>query len=484
MTLENIRNFFYEHCNNEGNKDFVIRLRENNKQVEDYIYYNGIKIFIIKNNTIELSPNIFMLSDAFLTANESLLKKENERFRIFEALANLRIKLFDIGFLICNDKMHIKYKESNSDTYKSRKKDVLNNKVRILNEIEMGLRNLNKYVNLKDTYLNRKNKVIKYCTIDNYLKIMEKDSNKLKISKMIDLINIEYFVMDRFINFSSPVWSNSIKRIENKSGWQKPECCILKAKSVLFDEFDVNYLTKVVDILKEAVDSYLKVVFEVEKYYQHLFMLNELIPIKFKKLGVDVYRFEEEYYTIEKGDKGRIDTVFVSTDGKDVYLIELKVNRNVVGGTNGIHKHFIDIENLYIKYYSKNKLLLEQFISTLNKWLKYRREKLDNCVFELSNEPNIHFWTVIAYDSEDEKKYIEEEMLDKYKTDEGIKGIKNAISKKEEYKERVLTIDKHINNLEKYGCEVRIYFDEICFDRENKKMTLTSKDFEPYYIKN
>ena len=53
-----------------------------------------------------------------------------------------------------------------------------------------------------------------------------------------------------------------------------------------------------------------------------------------------------------------------------------------------------------------------------------------------------------------------------------------------EYNNNLGRSSELINNLEKYGCEVRIYFDEICFDRENKKMTLTSKDFEPYYIKN
>ena len=79
-----------------------------------------------------------------------------------------------------------------------------------------------------------------------------------------------------------------------------------------------------------------------EKYYQ--------------RINKDILPFEEEYCTNEGSkDKGRIDCSYVIINNKkltDIYLVELKVNDGVVDGTNGVNKHFIDI-NILIKFYYK-----------------------------------------------------------------------------------------------------------------------------------
>ena len=71
MELNELRKIFYEDMTN-NKKNFVIRIRDN----EDFVYYNGIKIFEIKDSKLRISSNIFELSESFLEEHSADFSKE------------------------------------------------------------------------------------------------------------------------------------------------------------------------------------------------------------------------------------------------------------------------------------------------------------------------------------------------------------------------------------------------------------------------
>lgn len=473
MELKDIRKKFYEAMT--GNKkDFVVRIREK----EDFVYYNGIKIFVISDNKLKISSNIFELNDNFLEDHSEDLAKEYSRNKIFKKMAQVRLLLLNNGYLKLRKKMLIRYEMSSAKSYKDRVNDVLKNRELILKNVKKDLGDLFKSVKLNDSCVNKNGNVMDCCSINNVLRIDEKDADNVKINKMINIINIEYVLLDNFINGGGK-WSKPLGIISDKNGWKKPSLLIFDSVSCSLDKLDNKKLDELINIMKKAVDQYLEVVFEAEKYYQHQFMTNKLVLKQFKQLGIEkLYRFEEEYYTFNSLDKGRIDSVFVSLDGKDIYLIELKVNREVIKGSNGIHKHMIDMENLCNPKLDN----LNAFINKMKKNVDFRRNALEQDKIKFDKKIKIHYWTIIAYSDKKEKEFIKKEMLDKYKTEKGILGIKKIVESKNGYVNRVLTLDNHIRILEEYNCDVRIYFDAINYDKKSKEMCLKGNKLEEYYI--
>ena len=474
MELNELRKIFYEDMTN-NKKNFVIRIRDN----EDFVYYNGIKIFEIKDSKLRISSNIFELSESFLEEHSADFSKEYSQKKLFKSLAQLRLMLFNAGYLKSRKKMVIRYEMSSAKSYKERKEDVLKNKDLILKNVKNNLGELSKVVKLKDSCINKNGNAMDCCSIKNDLKLDINDLEFNNLDKMIKLVNIEYVLLNEFIYFDSPKWSNPIEMLKNKSGWKKPTVLIFDTVAMSIEKMDKDKLYNLIDVMKKAVDEYLKVAFEAEKYYQHQFMTDKKVLKQFKNLGIDrLYRFEEEYYTYNSQDKGRIDSVFVSLDGKDLYLIELKVNRDVIKGTNGIHKHFIDIENLCDPKQGN----LSAFTKKIKNCVDYRRKALGQEKIKFEKKMKIHFWTIIAYSDKKEKEFIKKEMLDSYKKENGIIGIKRIVESKNGYTNRVLTLDKHIENLENFDCDVRIYFDAIDYDKKTKKLSLKGNKLETYYI--
>ena len=99
-----------------------------------------------------------------------------------------------------------------------------------------------------------------------------------------------------------------------------------------------------------------------EKTYQQLLM-NKMFDKKEREelLAVDNCPFKDSYaYEMEynlyaanrtkrsqRTKKGRVDNIFINRN--KILFTELKYNENVIGGTNGIHKHLIDLINGFEK---------------------------------------------------------------------------------------------------------------------------------------
>lgn len=241
-----------------------------------------------------------------------------------------------------------------------------------------------------------------------------------------------------------------------------------------FDEID-----SLAEQMEKKVESYVDYVKdEVEKHYQFQFMLqdetkkkikhailtdSEKIPYQkvTKNLYQTIYPFEQEYFILKKS--GRIDTIFLDVKENqhaDLYLIELKVNESVIGGTNGVHKHLSDIYRLLNK---KN----EEFRKEIKGYIDYRRKALDES--EIKKIDKIHFWTVIGTTDNNHKK-VSEKLLQFYNQKESIISKQELQKLKEQYpllKDKDITIPKDSDSLKEsmkklkgLGCEVKFFFDD------------------------
>ena len=467
MELKKLRKYFYDYKNDNNKKEFVIRIRKDG----DKVYYRGIKIFNIEKGSLKLSDNIFHLSDAYIKDNKDILVNKESRMKKLRELATLRTELINNGCMKLSDSFIVEYKMSKAEAYFFNEQAIVD-KNKHLEKIKELIKNeLKDYIILYDTY----------CEVN----IDKLNTIKDEVERMTELLNIEYVIMNTFIYFDDINWTDKkhppYTNSSAKSGWVKPDISFVKPDSYKIEELNDNKLDNINDRVCVSIDNYLKMKFEEEKNYQHQFMLDNLILDKFKKINIDnLYRFEEEYYTKDNEERGRIDSMFISKNGEDIYIIELKVNDNVIGGTNGIHKHLIDIENLY---FEKN---IDNFIKDLKDIVDYRRIELDEDKIIWKEEINVHFYTVIACDSNDMKDKIEK-MLDAFnnKDSQELVNVKNAIKKdKSKYKDRVLTLREHINNLNK--CDVRFYFDMINVIKEKdkiKNISILDTEFIPYDVK-
>ena len=293
-----------------------------------------------------------------------------------------------------------------------------------------------------------------------------------------------------------------------KNGLAKPEVDIniknvLENNGILYNKqkiedkevrsFSKNELEKFENALKNAVDNYNKnTKFDMEKIYQYQVMVRD-ISYKCDEFK-DMYKFEMEYPTNEgEKDKGRIDNVFVKIDKNtntgEVYLIELKVDEKVIGGTNGIHKHLIDIEKIY------NQNRLEEFVNTLEERVNYRIKELLHEDERVSFKPIqlkrdiLHFWIVVAI-SENNGTYIDNakkvlEMMKNLEDKEYIETEKRK-SKNIALPKESKILSQHIETLNSKKCEIKILYDLWEYNKEknfniSKNMFFTNLED---YIKN
>lgn len=374
----------------EDSEEFIIRIRDSIKEKgsnkKDLVYYNGIKAFEISQNkdaNIALSDKVYKINQA------NLLDAREKSYNLIDAITALRNELKEY-FTFKLESVTLKPAKS---TYNNDKEKVRKSLENLFNELEPYLQYFDKF-NVED--------IMKMFNKNENYTINIKDNNG-KLTNA-DITTIEYY----FLYYTILENEKATKR----TGFAKPKVKIsfVGKKEIMKEDLE-NFDKKV----KNSINQYLKYVGKKEKRYQHLFMINKNL---YKRVNEKMLPFEEEYCTDEsdsgKKDRGRIDCSFVNIEGnclkdiylKDIYLIELKVNENVVDGENGIHKHFIDIQNML-----KNK---ETFIELVKKRIDYRfnydtLEKENKIDLKCKNA-KIHFDTIIAITNEESRDKVFEKL--------------------------------------------------------------------------
>lgn len=248
---------------------------------------------------------------------------------------------------------------------------------------------------------------------------------------------------------------------------------LYKDKNKIFDENLVHKL----ETLMSNYENFTK--FENEKKYQHQFLVTTTKINKDKDEISDLIPFEEEYFIVDGKEKeGRIDCIFYKKDNNmitDIYLIEIKVDEEVLGGSNGLHKHISDIKKLY----KNNKA--QGFYKRLLKQINDRRKELFNEEYKndfessnIMNTINCNFVVIVGKTSSDFDMQNYLDLLNEPK--EKLVKNKMAVDIKEE--EDIKPLNELVSDTEKYGIKLSIYLDDNVWSSKNK-----TKDFNPSYSK-
>lgn len=388
-------------------KNFIIRIRDpkdNGKIKKDLVYYEGNKAFEIDSNgNIEFPISTY-------TCNTSSIKKYGKSIydnikiictymnKYFEfSMSEIR---FDLANM-CNDrKSYEKIKEiKQSMGSKDFKLKYINSNYNLLMEqIELffldypNIKLINKIIDIEPNY---ESVTIKFETLN--------DIN--------DIINLQFDFITRIklgISTEGKVLENYLKNItfDFKANDR------IENKLISYDEFvklDSKENLSFLDTIKKSINSY-KGKEELEKKYQHQFML---FGKNLKDIFGDsdnLYYFEQEYGIKNENKSGRIDCVFYRIlEGtlKEIYLIELKVDEKVILGNNGILTHLKDIK---------------EFLNTnqkeeLERRIIYRHKVIFN---EISVGANIEykFYTILGYTNNnyvENKEKVIKKIFDKQK---------------------------------------------------------------------
>lgn len=289
------------------------------------------------------------------------------------------------------------------------------------------------------------------------------------------------------LNEVQAVLENGKYKIDGKRLTIEDEYSILKkiwvdykrATSNLFQGIELkwNKQPKKIGIedIKKFVPKLIKDYFEytkpeIEKYYQHLFLLyKDELCLRSKKMFSknNVKPFEEEYYIDEINKDGRIDCIFYKDDQTfitNIYLIEIKVDTNVIGNSNGLHKHLLDIRHIND--------MNEDFYKTIIERINYRNKILYNCNTELEAATNLkkHFFIVIGRNNSSVEK-IESSIIDlSDETSALYKNVQSKINKK--YQDEVEPLFKIYEKCQE-DIEVKLFVDQTKWN--------VSDTFEPNY---
>lgn len=457
-------------------KKFILRVRDNNDKnnnekeedkASNIAYYDGIKAFDVKKYykkaKLEFPVNVYK-------CNTTDVRKNEEAGQIKE------------------------YKE---------------NKINLMNEMSK----ISTFIFKKITFeINKKSK-----NIDEYDKNMKKFKEFVETrgyTFQIPKIDLEQ-EKKYTIEFSPIIESNTIVNINEPKDIVEMQCEYIKLlklknndqtitksdKFFITIEYNKNVeFSTFIKIITTGISNY-KTLEKLEKKYQHYFMLNAngsktLFP---RKDGEIVTHFEQEYGIInhnpiigeieeknEKGYKtGRVDCIFYKYkpitekifNVSDIYLIEIKVDNTVILGKNGVMTHLEDIKAFLD--YKKDDNPPKYDIETLKERIKYRNNVLFGSEETEFNEIKIHFYTVVGFTKEQERKTVSD----------NIKGLCKEDFVKTQYK-KLVEVQKNVTLYsiapDKSQCDIKFFFEKPLFEPKSGKISAdfedVTKELTPYFI--
>lgn len=380
-------------------KGFYLRTRP--KEIK--VYYNGVKAFELNNGKLSLNVNMFLPNskNVFYNGQKSLDFENVPKFLLEDAREIEKYFVFKM-----NETLTLPF---------STKPDLDEKKIMTLyNEVKEEIERNFDFLEVLPLEENKK-----------AIKLKRKSNQSLTFE---NLYKIKYRLID---------FNDKYRDEDGKSDFQSMQLtvsCILKPGTDI-DEIGLN---KVEEIIKKRIAVYTGKTLELnrtkydtnqEKQVQQdlMVVLNKkehgnihLIDTDEKKtillFSENAYPFEMEY-TIYAGKdcdseeddeeidteeqteeyvdigrarsniKGRIDNVFI--DGKKLILGEIKYGSSVISGTNGIHKHLIDLYTC-LKH---NKGLKKEIIDRVN----YRNIDLEASRTELQDFTEIEYDIICFY---------------------------------------------------------------------------------------
>ena len=476
MIIENRDiNEFLKFLHNKYSNEFVFRIRKD----ESIIYYNGLKAFTVKKyRKKHIKLNLF---EETFKCNPTAIKEYCNNMDEYKATLQAICTAEEGIEKICNFEMNkisfeisAKFNEQkiykNLDTFYKKHSNLFN-----YNEAKCNFKNEIRRIETESISNNKEIKEIKRNKIELIFNTTLTDANQI-IEVQFDFLN--YMIINR-----GSILKDTIKDVE--FGYK------ISSNTKTTTNNDIYIF---ISSIKNAIDNY-KGHDELEKKYQHQFMISNNTKKLFELMdkNKNVSAFEEEYYIIEKFSKtnfikmdgnGRIDAIYIGEKESkvtDIYLIELKVNENVVGGNNGIHKHLDNIKDLFSE---DNKEGRKLFFETMLERYENRNKILIDKNYIVKNKKNLedityHFYTVIGFSDmpkiiKNKKKLIPgyskvenshyditTELLTKFKEANYSLLSRNELPKK--YRNDTMSLLYIVKNIK--DCNVELIFDINNWDK-------------------
>ena len=443
-----------------GKKDYVVRIRVNKKElkhkVEIIVYYEGRKSFEVKNDKLVLDGAYFFT-------------KGNKEFSLPVENAISCLKILGFSFKIGSE-----INSSNSyhnDGYK----------YRIFVEPSSAEKGSTGYYDNYKEEINEKMQIIlnhlrEYD--DSFIHVFDSVTNINSFYTKTNDNTIDYFKLNELlqIGIESTVKQKGIKKIKfneklvnEKRGYTEVEYRIIDA--IMEDRIkSYNFGAVLDDDGEEFVDKR-------EKTYQQLLM-NKMFykEDREKLLSIDncpfkdsfAYEMEYNLYAANRKErkqgtkKGRVDNIFIK--GNKILFTELKYDEEVIGGSNGIHKHLIDLIN---GFENNNEALSEiyDYVCDYNEVLSCIGGKDEYLIKDVkrfnTDEIEKEFVIICGYSNEDKRVIVRDRvqsMYDLTAVDAGVKKEYSVVLDGEMVHLHKLTIRELILILhERYGCKVKIF---------------------------
>lgn len=437
------------------NPEFVIRIR-GSESLQVKVYYQGVKYFDYEKDEFKLNKAVFIPNN-----------KNRKNLKIEEIPKEVKKDVEDIKKLNFEFTIGTEFEDTQNKSIslpcKVRGKDTNAMKKKL--EIEWK----EYYQNLK---IEKGNKEYFFCIGEN---------NHIEFEKLYSLM-LKGYEKCPSIKFYVELKNTTILK-KNK-----------KELEEFLNELDVimkRRIDRYCGENQEKMDDYILTREDSEKAYQQKLM--EIMYNKDKRIKLDevIFKnkkaipFEMEYSMSSKEKKkrikGRIDNLIVRDN--TLIMLELKMGTRVIGGTNGIHKHLIDLCHIF----ENNKKILEQVSKHIHERERMIEKYEIDTKYRITGEGKIalqekEYYIICGYHEakgitkEEVKKELdriytktikEVEILkiptnyERSKLTEESKTVKKFHQKLEKnYHENLLnmTIPQYREKLDKqYNCKVEIY---------------------------
>ncbi len=421
MSLE--QDFIKRYTSSEKIKEgYYLRVRKEKKTTNIKVYYKGIKMMELANGKFTINTAIFVPNGSNVFENNKLI----ECYKTIPSAVEKDMKKIEAYFEFCIGS------DTKSEKLKGKKLEVkfstgtLSQTKEELMSLVVGQLKKTKMISyFTDIILNQnQNKILLFLR-----------KTKFTLTELYDLMLPLLEVTLANKNFQKIEMDVKSKQKEEDIHFDKIET-VLENRINVYIQKDNNRTDDYRNSKSETNQEKQKqqdfmILFNKEKkkdiYYQtkerkkELLYSNHTVPFELEYIvyaGKDRREIEDtDEERTRSNIKGRIDNVIV--DGDKLHLVEIKHGAGVIAGTNGIHKHLID---LYSCLNISGDVILEEF----KERIEIRNEILTDKKQDITLDKILYYDIVCIYDKMPSKETLSKEAVLKR-----IKEImdKNAIDK-------------------------------------------------------
>lgn len=360
-------NYFYNIS--EDRENVYLRIRGTKEKPEIKVYYKGIKLCDYFNGKIILNVSLILPNNSnALDLMELACQNKIELIKPYKQVKKDYEELGNIGFKLeyANKKIILPLSKG-SNSSKLSEKNIEKIKEKLNNIIQTNDYELNKtgysaqIIDLNDLDLDKVFKLKILCYTQTGYKVKKENGvyindekeetgfQSLKVNFRFKEINFDYSaksfdtLMD-IMKRRAEIYAGLAKTYEND--FSKTRSDSEKSfQQTLVSKMSTKMGRKQMSKATNTPFSENDIPFEME--YTFYASNKNLKKETIKNIDEEnnENEIEDEAIRSRGNKKGRIDNIFIDFENKKVKFIELKIDDGVIGGTNGIHKHLLDMAN-------------------------------------------------------------------------------------------------------------------------------------------